>query len=79
MNGVPSQTTTPDESRRAEPLLVTLNEACRLLGIGRTKAYGLIDSGHLTARKLGVRTLVEAASIRAFAAKLPRAGRKSET
>ncbi len=44
------------------------------LGIGRTKGYQLIKNGELIARKLGTRTVVEAESIRRFAAGLPRAG-----
>jgi len=56
------------------PLLVPVEDAFRALGIGRTKGFALIRDGHLIARKIGSRTVVEAESIRSFAAALPRAG-----
>ena len=66
--------TTPQINNETGPLLVPFSEACRALGIGRTKAYELVGDGRLIARKLGARTLIEAASIRALAASLPRVG-----
>ncbi len=57
------------------PLLVPLDDAFRALGIKRTKGFELIRDGHLVARKIGARTVVEAESLRRFAASLPRAGR----
>ncbi len=64
----------PDDVASAfAPLLVPVEDAFRALGIGRTTGYGLIRDGHLIARKIGSRTVVEAASIRHFAASLPRA------
>jgi len=57
-----------------EPILISPDDAFRMLGIKRTKGYELLRDGHLTARKIGTRTGVETASIRRFAAKLPRAG-----
>jgi hypothetical protein len=54
---------------------VPVNDAFRALGVGRTKGFELIRDGHLIARKIGSRTVVEAESIRRFAAALPRAGR----
>ncbi len=57
------------------PLLVPLDDAFRALGIKRTKGFELIRDGHLVARKSGARTVVEAESLRRFAASLPRAGR----
>ncbi len=56
------------------PLLVPVESAFKALGIGRTKGFALIRDGHLIARKIGSRTVVEAESIRSFAATLPRAG-----
>jgi excisionase family DNA binding protein len=41
-----------------EPLLVSVEEAARSLGIGQTKAYELIGQGALPCVKLGRRTLV---------------------
>jgi len=54
-----------------EPLLVPIEVARRLLGIGRTKTYELIAAGELIARKLGAKTLIEVESIRRCAASLP--------
>ena len=55
-------------------LLLPAREAFTALGVGRTKGFELIASGQLAARKLGAKTLVEAASLRRFAKSLPRAG-----
>jgi hypothetical protein len=57
-----------------DPLLVPAGDAFRALGIGRTKGFELIRDGHLIARKIGSKTLVETRSIRNFAAALPHAG-----
>jgi excisionase family DNA binding protein len=46
-------------------------EACRVAGIGRTKIYEAISDGRLKARKLGKRTLVLRADLQAFLASLP--------
>ena len=43
---------------------VSVMEASRLLGIGRTKTYELLNSGTLRARKIGRRTVISTASIR---------------
>jgi excisionase family DNA binding protein len=53
---------------------VTISEAVRLFGIGRTKLYELIHSGDIEAIKLGRRTLVRAQSVRNFIEGLPRIG-----
>lgn len=53
---------------------VTIGEAVRLFGIGRTKLYELIQNGDIEAVKLGRRTLVRASSARAFIDSLPRLG-----
>lgn len=54
---------------------VSIGEAVRLFGIGRTKLYELIHSGDIEAVKLGRRTLIRAHSARAFIDSLPRVGR----
>jgi hypothetical protein len=59
------------------PLLVPPDAAFQALGIGRTKGWELIRDGRLLARKIGSRTVVEAESVRRFAAALPRAGRSA--
>ena len=45
------------------PLLVSIPEAARLLSVGRTTLYGLIDAGDLASTKIGKRHLVVRASI----------------
>jgi len=51
-----------------EPFLVSIPEAGRLLNLGRSKTYELIGSGTLQTVKIGTRTLVKVASIKALAA-----------
>lgn len=46
-------------------------DACRALGIGRTRLYALIAEGKIEARACGGRTLIPADSLRAFVANLP--------
>ena len=46
-------------------------DACRALGIGRTRLYALIAEGRIEARACGGRTLIPADSLRAFLANLP--------
>jgi excisionase family DNA binding protein len=50
-----------------EPICASINETARALGIGRTKVYELINVGLLETVKIGRRTLVRTASIRAIA------------
>lgn len=54
----------------------SISEIITLTGLGRDKVYGLIRSGHLTARKAGRRTLVTAADLRSFLESLPVVGKK---
>jgi hypothetical protein len=67
---------TPEASHELGPILVSAEDAFTALGIGRTKGFELIRNGRLAARKLGSRTLVEFASLRALVQSLPRAGEK---
>ena len=53
---------------------LSVGEAVRMFGIGRTKLYELIQRGDIEAVKLGRRTLIRAASARAFIDNLPRLG-----
>ena len=55
------------------PLLIPRKAAFALLGVGTTKGHELINAGQLDARKLGDKTLITMASIRALAENLPRA------
>jgi excisionase family DNA binding protein len=49
-----------------EALCVSIPETKNLLGVGRTKIYELINEGRLEVVKIGRRTLVKTASIRAL-------------
>jgi excisionase family DNA binding protein len=53
------------------PLAYSVNDALRLLGIGRTKFYALVKNGAIPTRKLGTRTLVLAKDLEAFIDGLP--------
>jgi hypothetical protein len=68
--GAPDGAGTPAFS----PLLLPAERAFETIGVGRTTGFALIREGHLAARKIGSRTLVEVESIRRFVAGLPRAG-----
>lgn len=49
-----------------EPLAYSINEACHVSSLGRTRLYQLIGEGKLDVRKIGKRTLIPAASLRAL-------------
>ncbi len=46
-----------------EPVLCSIADAARSLGIGKTKTYSLIDQGQLETVSIGTRRLVKVASI----------------
>ena len=48
----------------AEPICVKINDAARMIGIGRTKLYELISTGELETVKIGKATRVTTASLR---------------
>lgn len=50
-----------------ELLAISINDAAKTLGIGRSLVYTLIRSGELDAVKLGRRTLLTTASINRLA------------
>lgn len=50
-----------------EPLVLSINETAKALGIGRSSVYALIKSGSLDAIKIGTRTLLTTESIRRLA------------
>jgi excisionase family DNA binding protein len=56
------------------PHSLTIVEACRRYGFGKTTLYALISRGTVEAVKLGTRTLVLADSIERHLASLPRLG-----
>ncbi|MGO9681103.1 MAG: helix-turn-helix domain-containing protein [Beijerinckiaceae bacterium] len=49
----------------------TIEEACRVSGLGRTTIYAALKSGALSARKCGRRTLILAAELERFLNSLP--------
>ncbi|MEK6636541.1 MAG: helix-turn-helix domain-containing protein [Pseudomonadota bacterium] len=49
-----------------EAIATSVNGAAKALSIGRTTVYELINSGKLETVKLGRRTLIKTASIRAL-------------
>lgn len=57
-----------------EPFNVTIPEAARIIGCGRTTLYELISDNRLEAVKLGSRTLIRVASIKAFSDSLQSKG-----
>jgi hypothetical protein len=52
--------------------LITMNTALAKLGCGRTRAYELINAGKIIAYKDGHNTMIDADSIGAYQASLPR-------
>lgn len=49
-----------------DPINLSIIDAARTLGVGRSKLYELINAGQLETVKLGTRTLVRVASIKTF-------------
>lgn len=49
-----------------EPIAYSVADACRVSSLGRTRLYQLIGEGKLEVRKVGKRTLIPAASLRAL-------------
>lgn len=49
-----------------DPIAYSVADACRVSSLGRTRLYQLIGEGQLEARKIGKRTLIPAASLRAL-------------
>lgn len=47
-----------------EPLAISINDAAKALGIGRSSVYALLKTGSLDAIKIGRRTLLTTASVR---------------
>ena len=49
-----------------QPLLYTIPEAAKMLGIGRTNVYQLMNDGHLRFVKIGKRRLVPRSVLEVF-------------
>jgi len=54
---------TPQTVPFAQKLTCTINEACEMTGLGRTKLYELIGDGHLATTTIGRRRLVMVRSL----------------
>ena len=54
-----------------EPFAVRIPEACRLIGIGRSKLYELIAEGTIEIVKIGSVTVVPVAQLKALAGVKP--------
>lgn len=60
----------PQSQPAAEPETVSVDEAARRAGLGRSTLYAAIGSGALPTIKLGKRRLVRLATLRAWLAAL---------
>jgi excisionase family DNA binding protein len=49
-----------------EPLIIRIPDACRMIGVGRSKLYELLAAGEIEAVKIGARRLILLASLREF-------------
>lgn len=58
------------EQRVDPPLLLNVEEAARLLGVGRTTLFALIDQGRIQTVRLGRRRLVVRAGLERFVEEL---------
>ena len=61
-----------------EPILLSIPDACRSLGIGRSKLYELIGDGELSVRKLGRKSLILREDVASLAERLPVSRPKTE-
>ena len=53
------------------PFLLSIAEACLVLGIGRSKLYELIADGSLPLRKIGRKSLIARADLVELVSRLP--------
>ena len=53
------------------PALLRLPDACRFIGVGRSKFYELVGRGEIEVVKVGTRTLVPKVSLEKFVRSLP--------
>jgi len=58
-----SEAVRPQTVPFAQKLTCTINEACEVTGLGRTKLYELIGDGHLATTTVGRRRLVMVRSL----------------
>ncbi len=60
-----------------DPKMLSILDAARSLGIGRSTLYMIIKDGRLPARKLGRRTLIHREDLDLFVSTLPRNNEQS--
>jgi excisionase family DNA binding protein len=53
-------------------MVLGVKDAATFIGLSRSRLYELISDGRIEARKLGARTVVPTASLRAFIESAPR-------
>ena len=53
------------------PITISIADAVKILGIGKTQIYKAISSGKLKARRHGRRTLLEIAELHRYIGELP--------
>lgn len=63
----PSELPSSTPKETIEPYTLSIKDASRLLGLGRSTIYRLIGEGQLDTVKIGNRTLIKTASIRNLA------------
>jgi excisionase family DNA binding protein len=61
----------------ADSIALSVKEACKYIGIGRTTFYKLLKTGEITAHKCGRRTFVLPEELEQALKSLPRAGNVS--
>jgi excisionase family DNA binding protein len=61
----------------AEPLALSIKEACKHSSLGQTKFYQLLKANKIPARKCGRRTIVLRIELEEFLKSLPRVGRNA--
>ena len=64
------------EADRGVPRLLSIKQACRLLGLSRTTLYALLASGKLRSVTIGRRRFVPSDAIDEFITALPTAYRR---
>ena len=68
--GTQAAETNEDRGRIMERLLIGIEDAAETLGVGRSTAYSLINTGDLETVKIGRRSLITAASVRDYVERL---------
>lgn len=54
-----------------KPLLISVNQACEIIGLGRTKTYELINQNLIESKMIGRRRLITLESVCSYALGAP--------